>query len=95
MTKAYVVSYDLKAPGRDYTTFYDVIKGLGDARHPLESVWVVFVDEAQTIDDIYRRLHDELTNDDLLLIFEVKPEERQGWLASTFWQWMREKTEKQ
>ena len=37
----YIVSYDLKNPGRDYTALYDAIKSIGEWQHPLESVWIV------------------------------------------------------
>ena len=37
----YIISYDLKTPGRDYTSLYNAIKDLGEWQHPLESTWVV------------------------------------------------------
>ena len=37
MKNIYIISYDLKIPGRDYTSLYDAIKSLGDWQHLLES----------------------------------------------------------
>lgn len=36
-----LVSYDLKAPGRDYDELYKLLKSTGTYSHPLESVWLV------------------------------------------------------
>jgi hypothetical protein len=36
----FIISYDLRAPGRDYKSLYDAIKTVPYA-HPLESVWLV------------------------------------------------------
>lgn len=37
----YLISYDLKYPGRDYTNLISEIKSLGNWAKPLESVWLV------------------------------------------------------
>ena len=37
MKNIYIISYDLKIPGRGYTSLYDAIKSLGDWQHLLES----------------------------------------------------------
>lgn len=86
----FIISYDLKVPGRDYASLYNEIKKLGDWQHPLESTWVVEsnLDENQ----IYDRLKPTLDDNDLLLILKVYPEARQGWLAKSFWGWMQTKS---
>ena len=87
MKNIYIITQDLKIPGRDYTSLYDAIKSLGDWQHPLESTWVI----ATSVDDensIYEKLKTTMDNSDFLLIFEVKPERRQGWLPKSFWEWM-------
>ena len=38
---AYLVSYDLRKPGRDYEELYKYLKGMPYWGHPLESVWIV------------------------------------------------------
>lgn len=40
MTKPYLLSYDLKAPGRNYQNLYDLLERL-DAVRILESVWLL------------------------------------------------------
>jgi hypothetical protein BACCOPRO_00146 len=86
----YIISYDLKTPGRDYTSLYNAIKDLGEWQHPLESTWVVSTnyDENQ----IYNILKQTLDDNDLLMIFQIVPEARQGWLAKSFWEWMGTKS---
>ena len=37
----YLITYDLKTPGKDYNTLYDEIKSIGENYHPLESTWFV------------------------------------------------------
>lgn len=88
--RVYIISYDLKGLGKDYSQLYDAIRRLGDCQHPLESVWVVATDSYDQ-NSIYSELKPAMEQNDLLLILEVKPEARQGWLAKSFWTWMSEK----
>lgn len=37
----FIISYDLKGGGSDYTELYEAIKSVGEWQHPLESTWVV------------------------------------------------------
>ena len=85
----FVISYDLKAPGRDYAPLYSAINGLGEWQHPLESTWVV--ETAKNENQIFEALKPTLDDNDLLLIFKVYAEARQGWLAKSFWDWMQTK----
>jgi hypothetical protein len=43
MKALFEISYDLRKPGRNYSTLIDAIKKLsgGQWAHPLESVWIV------------------------------------------------------
>lgn len=86
----FVISYDLKVPGRDYASLYDAIKKLGDCQHPLESTWLV-ASETENVESIYEKLKKEMDDTDLLLIFDVTGMPRQGWLARSFWEWMKDK----
>ncbi|MXS74720.1 hypothetical protein CSIV_04280 [Microbacterium sp. CSI-V] len=38
---SYIVTYDLRAPGRDYQPLYAYLNSLPYAVRPLESVWLV------------------------------------------------------
>lgn len=35
MSKIFLITYDLKEPGQDYSELYEAIKGLGDWQHPI------------------------------------------------------------
>lgn len=37
----YVITYDLRQPGRNYGPLHAAIRSLGDYIHPLDSVWYV------------------------------------------------------
>lgn len=87
MHRVYIISYDLKVPGKDYAKLYEAIKQLGAWQHPLESTWVVASNDYDQ-NSIYKALMGTMEPNDLLLIFEVKPKQRQGWLAKSFWSWM-------
>ena len=50
----YIISYDLKGGGADYTELYEAIKSVGEWQHPLESTWVVKTDLDQN--QIYEKL---------------------------------------
>ena len=89
----FIISYDLKGGGSDYTELYEAIKSVGEWQHPLESTWVVKTDLDQN--QIYDRLKTALDDVDHVLIFQIYPKERLGWLAKSFWAWMREKVEEE
>lgn len=64
---AYLISYDLIAPGRDYSALYDAIRGLGAWWHCLESVWIVHHSgSAVEIRDYLQRFTD--ANDKLFVV---------------------------
>ena len=87
MTKAYAINYDLKKPGRDYSTLYEAIKKYGKWWHYLDSTWLVISNE--TPDQIWKRLEDSVDKNDYLLIIEVR-DNVQGWLPEDAWSWIHE-----
>lgn len=65
-----LVTYDLHAPGRDYTPVHDYLKQFAYCKH-LESVWLIDTQQsAQTIRDALMRLID--TNDTLFVV-QLRP----------------------
>lgn len=42
--KSIIIEYDLRAPGRDYTSLYSAIKGYGIYDHITESTWFIKTD---------------------------------------------------
>lgn len=64
-----LITYDLHCPDSDYGTLLKAIRALGDACHPLKSVWLVA--SGFSAEDIRLKLEPLLDADDQLLIVEV------------------------
>lgn len=65
--RTYLIGYDLKKPGKDYTTLIAGIKQLGDWWHYLDSTWIVKTNSsASDIRDELKPLIDP--NDQLLVV---------------------------
>lgn len=83
-----MISYDLKAPGRDYGSLYAAIKRTGTAWwHYLQSTWIVEVANNVTITDVNERLRCHIDQNDRLIISKlVRPYD--GWLTQEAWDWI-------
>ena len=90
MTKIFLVTYDLKRPGQNYSDLYDAIKSEGDWQHPLESMWTLKTDNSVLARTLYKRLRPYIDEKDNLFIVEITDQDRQGWLAKSFWTWLKE-----
>ena len=90
MTKTFLVTYDLKIPGQNYSDLYDAIKSEGDWQHPLESIWAVKTGISVSAGTLYERLRPLIDENDSLFIVEITDQDRQGWLAKSFWTWLKE-----
>lgn len=84
----YIISYDLKLPGRDYTAVYETIKGLGPWCHYLDSTWVV--QSNLSIKQVVDRIKENMDNNDYLFVVDITHKDRNGWLPSDAWKWLRE-----
>ena len=73
--KYYLISYDLKTPGQNYSGLYDAIKSLGEWRHPMESTWVVLTDDNTTAVMIRENLKKYLDTGDLVFVVNVSSAE--------------------
>jgi len=83
----YLITYDLRVPGRDYTSFYSAIKEYQDWQHPMESTW--FISSDLQAHDIHNNLFKFIdSKNDRLLIIQVDLTNKQGWLAKSFWDWL-------
>lgn len=90
MKKIFLISYDLRKPGQNYTPLYEAIKAYGDWQHPMESLWAVFTDmDANSIFENLRRNIDE--NDSLLIVSMDENCNHQGWLPKSFWEWVNQR----
>lgn len=84
----YLISYDLKVPGRNYDSLYETIKSATRWWHYLESTWIIKTnDPINTWND---RLIKHLDNNDRLLIVDITNKSRNGWLTEKAWTWLRE-----
>ncbi len=90
--KFYVISYDLKEPGRDYTSLYEAIKGYVEWQHPLESTWIVYT--YYSANDISEKLraNGNMDDSDLLFVCALDINDRQGWLDKSVWNWIKSLT---
>jgi hypothetical protein len=67
----WIVSYDLRAPGRDYERLYKALKSVAYAR-PLESFWII---EAEgTAASIRDWLATHVDKNDRLVVIEFTPQ---------------------
>ena len=89
MTKTFLITYDLKRPGQNYSDLYDAIKSEGDWQHPLESIWAVKTGISVSAGTLYERLRPLIDENDSLFIVEITAQDRQGWLAKSFWEWLK------
>ena len=90
MAKTFLITYDLKRPGQNYSDLYDAIKSEGDWQHPLESIWAVKTGISVSAGTLYERLRPLIDENDSLFIVEITDQDRQGWLAKSFWTWLKE-----
>lgn len=88
--KVFLISYDLRKVGQNYTSLYDSIKSLStNWQHPMESFWGVQVSDDVNAQSIYERLRPSIDENDSLFIMEIKgTTDRQGWMPKTFWTWL-------
>ncbi len=65
-----IISYDLNAPGKDYTALWAAIRALDPgARRILESVW--WIRTGSTVPQVMERLKEHIDRNDGLLVAAV------------------------
>lgn len=67
----YLISYDLRAPGRDYENLYRAIRSVADVEwcRPLESVYLI--KSSKSANTIFQLLYQHIDTSDHLLVIEV------------------------
>lgn len=84
-----LITYDLKQPNKDYEALYDAIKGCGSNWwHYLESTWLIQTNISP--DECAKRLRQAMDDDDFLLVVDITRQQRQGWLPSKAWDWIKQ-----
>lgn len=81
----YLITYDLKKPGQDYSNVHDAIKSCGTWWHYLESTWLV--DGHLTVEQISARIRSHIDQNDRLLVIGVTGDYA-GWLPKDAWEWI-------
>lgn len=71
-----LITYDLRKPGRDYSSLYEAIKANSISwAHPVESVWLV--DTTKGPGDIRDDLGKHIDTNDVLIVVQL----RQNWAS--------------
>ena len=90
--KLFLITYDLKQPGRNYSELYELIKtiaGENGWKHPLESTWIVKVNDTVSVDGITMQLRETMDARDSVFVVDITGQSYQGWLPRSFWDWMK------
>ncbi len=82
-----LITYDLKQPGRDYSTLYEAIKSYGNWAHPVESVWLV--DTIKTPAGIRDHLKKCIDTNDMLLVVQLNLNWASWGLSSSIIEWLK------
>lgn len=70
-----LIGYDLKSPGRDYTSLYEGIKALGPPWwHHLDSTWLINTEKSAAA--VRDALKEHLDRNDELLVIDVSGRSR-------------------
>lgn len=84
--RKYLISYDLRAPGRNYDDLYEVLKSAPSWWHHLESTWVIYTNES--IDSWQQKIKKVIDNNDYFIIIHIDDAEKNGWLPQKAWDWL-------
>jgi hypothetical protein len=84
----YLISYDLRKPGRDYTSLHNAIKSAPTWWHYIESTWIIKTEKS--IEDWYNKIRATTDSNDSFIIVDITKQNRQGWLPQKAWEWIRE-----
>lgn len=95
--KIYLLSYELRTPDNDYSKFYEFIEHIGDDRvHVLRDSWWIASKETLQIEQLCSEIRDHLTVNDVFYVEEMTESNSNinGWMASSSWNWLRDKMNK-
>lgn len=83
----YMITYDLRTQGRDYSGLHETIRNIGPSLNCLQSVWLV--QSVLPILNIRESLLRQMTSQDSLMIIDITGKIYDGWLRREYWDWMR------
>ena len=83
-----LISYELGSKNRDNKALETAILALGGAARPMRTTFLV--DSLLNAQQAYNVLEDALDKDggDRLLVIQVNPDNRQGWVPKPFWDFL-------
>lgn len=85
----YLVTYDLKQSGRNYTPLYEILKSAVGWWHYLESTWLLA--SPLPIEEWQQRIRGVIDQNDLFMIIRLdRGTVYTGWLQQKAWEWMRQ-----
>lgn len=83
----FLVSYDLKAPNRNYDDLYATLKTAKAWWHYLESTWLLYTDDG--ICEWQKKIKCVIDDNDSFIVIDITKQERNGWLPKKAWEWIR------
>lgn len=84
--KKYLITYNLKTPNWNYSGFFASLQNLGAWWHYLDTTWII--KSNLTSQQIHAVLAPHLSRNDLMLVIEIVPSNRFGWLPPDAWTWI-------
>ncbi len=83
----YLVSYDLKTPGKDYEKLYTVLKSAEGWWHHLESTWILSTN--QSLSSWSDKIRNAIDENDSFIIIDITSAANNGWLPQKAWDWLK------
>lgn len=84
--KKFLITYDLKTQNWNYTGFHNALQNVGPWWHYLQTSWIVKTH--LTAQQVYERLAPFLSKSDNILVVEIVPGSKFGWLPQDAWTWI-------
>lgn len=88
----FLITYDLKQPGRNYNSLFAAIRALGPGQYlrPLESVWILAITSPLWVNalGIRNELAQHIDMNDGLMVIEITGAQWASWLHPNSNAWM-------
>lgn len=86
--KTYIVAYDLRTPGQDYSGLNRTLEAYGvNQKKILNTTWLLRTHKSAQA--IYNGLKAHLDSNDRIIVIEVVPGNVQGWLSQDACTWLK------
>lgn len=87
MGRKYLITYTLKTPNWNYSGFFAAIQSLGTWWHYLDSTWII-KNSIYTPQQMYAKVAPFISKKDHILIVEIVPNNKEGYLPKDAWDWI-------